>query len=83
MRKGPCTAQAAFRCAASAPPDDVSNVALCRNGASRVEVTRRAGSQRRDSWAVLRPVRVEVEDVAKFLTGEAAVAHAAPDRAHK
>jgi hypothetical protein len=63
------------------PPGDVSNVAPCPSGPWRVEVARRAGLKRRDSWAILRPVRVEVEDVVKFLTGEAAVAHAAPDRA--
>jgi hypothetical protein len=58
-------------------PDNISNAALCRSGPGLIEQADRAGLQRGNGWAVLRPVRVEVEDVAKFLLGEA-VAHATP-----
>ena len=52
-------------------PDNISNAALCRSGPGLIEQADRAGLQRGNGWAVLRPVRVEVEDVAKFLLGEA------------
>jgi hypothetical protein len=61
---------------AQQPPDDVSNTALCQSGPTLVELTGRAGMERRHRWAILRPVRVKVEDLAKFLTAEATLAHA-------
>jgi hypothetical protein len=62
-------------------PDDVSNVAL-RSGLTLVKQAGRAGLQRSNGWPIFWPVRVQVEDVAEFLMGEATLAHAAPDRAH-
>jgi hypothetical protein len=58
--------------------DDVSNVALRRTGPGLVKQAGWAGLQRSNGWPILWPVRLQVEDVAKFLMGEAMVAHAAP-----
>jgi len=45
-------------------PDNMSNAALCGSGPGLVEQAGRACLQRGNGWAILRPVRVEVEHVA-------------------
>jgi hypothetical protein len=56
-------------------PHDVSEAAVRGTGDWLVELPGRAGLQGSDGRAVLRPVRVEVEDLSKLSGGEASVFH--------
>jgi len=57
------------------PPHDVSKAAVRGTGDWLIELPGRAGLQGTDGRAVLRPVRVEVEDLSKLLGGEVSVFH--------
>jgi hypothetical protein len=56
-------------------PDDVSQAAVPSRHLLRIELAGRAGLQCADSRVVLRPVRVEVEDLSQLSGGEASVVH--------
>jgi hypothetical protein len=56
-------------------PDDVSQAVVPSRHLLRIELAGRAGLQCGDRRAVLRPVRVEVENLSKLSGGEASLVH--------